>query len=275
MTIRHLPPAWHALSLALLLCSGGLRADELRRAVPPKVPPLAPSALPAAPQPSSALPADETPLLTALEGIVLVADTTPASLERLVTGVDASAVPLAQPQAIVAHLQAAIGQPASMASLQRLADGVTRLLREQGRVFVSVWIPPQDLTRGVVRVAVRPAHMEEPLQVTGAEHFSPASYLTWMRQQPGEEPDARRLQEDIDWINRNPFRNATLAAERGSTPDSTRLSLRVRERRPFRVFAGADNTGTETTDEQRIFAGLNWGNAFGRGDQLSYQYRAP
>lgn len=82
------------------------------------------------------------------------------------------------------------------------------------------------------------------------------------------------MQEDIDWINRNPFRNATLAAEPGSTHDSTRLFLRVRERRPFRVFAGMDNTSTESTDEQRIFAGFNWGNTFGRGDQLSYQYRA-
>lgn len=48
----------------------------------------------------------------------------------------------------------------------------------------------------------------------------------------------------------------------------------ARERRPFRVFAGVDNSGTKNTDEQRIFAGFNWGNAFGRGDQLSYQYRA-
>ncbi|WP_168734215.1 ShlB/FhaC/HecB family hemolysin secretion/activation protein [Pseudothauera nasutitermitis] len=265
-----------ALSLAssLTLLAATAHADELRHAAPPEVPPLAPSAPLPAPQAPSVLPADETPLLAALRGIVLVPDTSEASLQRLATGVDVSAVPLTQPQIIAAHLQASIGQPASLASLQRLANDLTRLLREQGRVFVSVWVPPQDLTDGVVRIAVVPALMEGPMQVTGAEHFSDESYLKWIRQQPGVEPDAARLQEDIDWINRNPFRNATLAAAPGSTPDTTLLALRVRERRPVRVFAGLDNTGTENTDEQRIFAGFNWGNAFGRGDQLSYQYRA-
>lgn len=258
--------------LVLLACTA--HAQDLRHAAPPQVLPLAPSAPLPEPQAPSVLTADETPLLAALKGIVLVPDTSPASLQRLTAGVDVTTVPLSQPQVIADYLQAAIGHPASLSSLQRLADGVTRLLREQGRPFVSVWVPPQDLTDGVVRLAVRPALMEGPMQVTGAEHFSPESYLKWVRQQPGSEPDARQLQEDIDWINRNPFRNATLAAAAGSTPDTTQLSLRVRERRPFRVFAGADNTGTENTDEQRIFAGFNWGNAFGRGDQLSYQYRA-
>lgn len=264
-------PGASALAAAILMaCSGLAHAQDLRNVAPPQVQPLQP-APPAVVR--AAPPAHDTPLLAALKGIVLVPDTTPASLQRVAAGVDATAVPLAQSPAIAAHLQAALGQPVSLTSLQQLADGVGRLLREQGRPFVSVWVPPQDLTDGVVRLVVRPALMDGPIQVIGAEHFSPESYLTWIRQQPGSEPDAIELQEDIDWINRNPFRNATLAAAAGSTPDTTRLSLRVRERRPFRVFAGADNTGTESTDEQRVFAGFNWGNVWGRGDQLSYQYR--
>lgn len=250
------------------------QAQDLRHAAPPEVPPIAPAAPAPEPQSPSTPSANDTRLLAELKGIVLVPDAGPASLERLATGVDTSAVPLAQSAAIDARLRQAIGQPASLASLQDLTDAVSRLLREEGRLFVSVWIPPQDLTEGIVRFAVRPAVTEGPVTVVGAEYFSPDSYSGWIRQQPGTEPDAKQLQEDIDWINRNPFRNATLAAAPGSTPDTTRLSLRVRERRPFRVFAGADNTGTESTDEERIFAGFNWGNAFGRGDQLSYQYRA-
>lgn len=269
-------PTLLALTIAATAASlGGIaHAQDLRHSAPPEVPPLAPTAPLPTPQSPSILPADESPLLASLKGIVLVPDTSDASLRRLATGVDVSAVPLAQPQPIAEHLQAAIGQPASLVSLQRLANEITKLLREQGRVFVSVWVPPQDLTDGVVRIAVIPASMEGPMQVAGAEHFSDESYFKWIRQQPGAEPNAAQLQEDIDWINRNPFRNATLAAAPGSTPDTTLLALRVRERRPVRVFAGVDNTGTKNTDEQRIFAGFNWGNAFGRGDQLSYQYRA-
>lgn len=261
------------LVIALTLLGDLAHADDLRHAAPPEVPPLPPVA-PAAPATAAPqAPVSDAPLLAALHGIVLVPDASPAALQRLAAGVDTSAVPLAQMPAITAHLQAAIGQPASLASLRGLANGISRLLREQGQPFVSVWIPPQDLTDGVVRIAVRPAVADGPVRVEGAEYFTPESYLAHVQQAAGVVIDATALQADIDWINRNPFRNATLAAAPGSTPDSTQLALRVRERRPWRIFAGADNTGTESTDEQRIFAGFNWGNAFGRGDQLSYQYR--
>ncbi|RYY50569.1 MAG: ShlB/FhaC/HecB family hemolysin secretion/activation protein, partial [Comamonadaceae bacterium] len=217
--------------------------------------------------------AGEAPIVPLLRGIVLVPDADAASLARRADGVDAGAVALAQSAAIADYLRQAVGQPASLQSLQRLPEGVSRLLREQGQPFVSAWVPPQDLGDGVVRIVVRPAVVEGPVTVTGAVQFSDSAYLRWIRQVPGAVPDTVALQEDIDWINRNAFRNAVLAAEPGSAPDTTRLSLRVRERQPWRVFAGADNSGTRTTDEQRVFAGFNWGNAFGRGDRLSYQYR--
>src|SRR5690606_9971568 len=33
-----------------------------------------------------------------------------------------------------------------------------------------------------------------------------------------------------------------------------------------------DNTGTRTTDEDRVSASVQWGNAFGRGDLMSYRF---
>ncbi|WP_343582791.1 ShlB/FhaC/HecB family hemolysin secretion/activation protein [Herbaspirillum sp.] len=259
-----------------LVCAYSIHAQDLRNAAPPVVPPLAPAEAAAKESaPLSPLPAaNEAIVLTTIKGIVLVPDTSPASLQRVVSGVDTTATPLAQSNAIGDYLRQAVGQSASLASLRRLADGISRLLHEQGRNFVSVWLPPQDLTNGVVRVVVRQAVMEGAMKVEGAEYFRPASYLTWIRQQPNALLDEAALQEDIDWINRNPFRNATLAAEAGSALDSTRLALRVREKRPLRIFAGVDNSGTKNTGEERIFTGFNWGNAFGRGDQLSYQFKA-
>jgi hemolysin activation/secretion protein len=271
VTIR---PALGAVLGCLFATALPSQAQDLRHTAPPDVPPLPPAGPPPGSQSPAAPVANEAPLLAALKGIVLVPDASAPSVRRLAAGVDATAVPLAHVPTVAAYLEQALGRPASLATLQRMADGISRLLREQGKPFVSVWVPPQDLTDGVVRLVVRPALTEGPVQVVGATYFNPRSYLAWIRQEPGTVPDARLLQEDIDWINRNPFRNATLAAEPGSAPDTTRLTLRVRERRPFRIFAGVDNTGTRTTDAERVFAGLNWGNAFGRADQLSYQYRA-
>jgi len=260
-----------ALFMGLLTMTA--HADDLRYAAPPEVPAMKVEPQPMEQEKTQAIAADATPILESLKGIVLIPDGTPAALQRLATGVDTALVSFAQSPAMADYLQKSIGQPASLHSLQHLVDGITRQLRLEGQLLVSVWLPPQDLTDGVVRIVVRPTVMEGDIQVVGAQYFSPESYKKWIRQLPDQTLDMVQLQQDIDWINRNPFRHATPAAASGSVQGSSRVSVRVQERRPVRVFAGADNTGTESTDEQRIFAGFNWGNAFGRGDQLSYQYR--
>lgn len=251
-----------------------VQADDLRYAAPPKVPAMKVEPSPAESEKPQATVVDATPILESLKGLVLIPENTPAELQRLATGVDATSVPFAQSPAMANYLQKSIGHPVSMQSLQYLVDGITRQLRLEGQLLVSVWLPPQDLTDGVVRIVVHPAVVEGEIGIEGAVYFSPESYQKWIRQQPGQALDMVQLQQDVDWINRNPFRHATPAAASGHTAGSSRISLRTQERRPLRLFAGMDNTGTKNTDEQRLFAGFNWGNAFGRGDQMSYQYRA-
>ncbi len=48
--------------------------------------------------------------------------------------------------------------------------------------------------------------------------------------------------------------------------------LRTKDHRSWRIYLGADNTGTEFTGNVRLYTGLNLGNAFGRGDLFTYQY---
>lgn len=267
---------WQTLAALTALAGIPAWAQDIRHAAPPTVPPAAPAApLPGEPAPAepSAPVTGEAIVLAELKGIVLLPDADAAGLQRTVSGVDVSAVALAHRPVIAEFLRGAIGRPASLASLNRLADGLRRLLRATGQPFVAVWLPPQDLTAGSVRIVVRPAELEGPVGVVGAEKFGADAYLRWIRQTPDQAIDVQSLQEDIAWINRNPFRNATLAAEPGSRPGATRLSLRVNEEDPLRAFFGAENNGTRTTEKNRVFLGFNWGDAFGRGDQASYQLR--
>jgi hemolysin activation/secretion protein len=48
--------------------------------------------------------------------------------------------------------------------------------------------------------------------------------------------------------------------------------IQAKDRRPIRVFAGYNNTGSQVTKEDRLFAGFNWGNAFGLGHQMTLQW---
>ena len=82
------------------------------------------------------------------------------------------------------------------------------------------------------------------------------------------------LLNDLDFINRNPLRRANVIYAPGEREGTTDVILNVDDRRPYRLYAGAENTGVPTTDRQRWFTGFNWGNAFGLDHILAYQYTA-
>ena len=219
--------------------------------------------------------APERVLVPSLRGVLFIGD--PAAAAEPVPagfqGLDTSRVALFQQHRGVAqHVNAFLGRPASLPSLSRLAMVVRLSFQERGENFVVAYVPPQDLTEGVVRVVVARARLEGEVAVEGAAYFSPAQYRRALRFAPGTELDAAALQSATDALNRNPFRRVTATVEAGAEPASSRIALHVQERRPWQFTAGYNNTGTTTTDEDRVSAGVTWGNAFGRGDVLGYSF---
>lgn len=109
------------------------------------------------------------------------------------------------------------------------------------------------------------------IRVEGNRHF-PAALL---RERFGITPGERMVEEDLETglerLNANPFRRAELLFERGKRLGESDLILSVRDRFPFRAYAGYENTGVATLGRGRWFLGFNWGNAFGRDHLLSYQ----
>lgn len=142
---------------------------------------------------------------------------------------------------------------------------------QHGEPFVSVIIPAQAVDNGVVQVEVLVARLGK-ITVAGNKHFADAEYTGALHLQPGETIDGAKLDADVDWINTNPFRHATVVAQPGRAVGTTDLTLRVQDNRPLVVRAGVDNTGTSSTSLYRLSAGVEWGDAFGRGDDASLSY---
>jgi hemolysin activation/secretion protein len=80
------------------------------------------------------------------------------------------------------------------------------------------------------------------------------------------------LQDDLDWLNENPFHTTDLVYHPGQTLGATDLELQTKDRFPARFYLGYDDTGNAETGFDRYEAGVNWGDAFGLGQQLNYQY---
>jgi hemolysin activation/secretion protein len=261
------------LILLLLLTSPSL-AQDLRDLEPKPVPQQveAPEGEIKPPEPGLPGALDETVMVEALRGVIFI-----NSQDQLqdrppvpANGLDAGRVPNLQTPEARKIADEHLGKPVSMVSLTRLAGALYLYYSEIDLPFVNITLPEQDITNGVVQFLVIETRLGE-ITIDGARYFSEDLYRSQLRLRPGKPIRKTTIDEDVDWINRNPFRQGGMFLAPGEEVGTTNLALRVNERLPLRVYAGYSNNGTDLTDKNRLNAGFNWGNAFGLGHQLSYQ----
>jgi hemolysin activation/secretion protein len=106
----------------------------------------------------------------------------------------------------------------------------------------------------------------------GNRWFSAEQLVSEIRATPGGPIASSELLADLDWLNQNPFRRVDVVFARGAQPGETDIILRTQDRRPWRLYAGFDDSGTPVTDEERWFVGVNGGDLFGLGHQANYQF---
>ena len=131
-----------------------------------------------------------------------------------------------------------------------------------------------DYEHGILRIAVVEATLDRK-ESTGSKWFSKGLLLRSLRARVGQYINRVGLLNDVALLNQNPFMQNQAVLKRGELPGTTAIDLRTQDTFPMRGYVGVDNTGTVQTGAWRWTAGLNWGNAFFQGAQLSYQYSAP
>lgn len=220
--------------------------------------------------------AGETVFIESLRGVITVPDAgqvgepVPVQFD----GVDISRTPLLSDPAAAELIKLFLNKPMSFGSADRLCSALRAWLRSMGQPFVAVYVPPQDVTAGVLRVVVQRARLDGDLNIEGEKWFSESSYRKAVPLHAGDEIDAAAIRAGVERLNSSAYRRVTVAAEPGNDSGTTRLVLRAQEARPWEVATGWNNSGTAVTDENRATAGVTWGNAFGRGDTLGYNFSA-
>lgn len=265
------------------VCCQWASAQDLDRLIPEQTPQLVSPPVDDAPEQIDRLidfgaAENENIILERLEGLIFL-----SAGDALVTNpsaymkdqqLDVSALPYLQDETFDMIANTFLGLPVSVESLKRL-EHVTRIhIRQLGRTFSTVFLPEQDITDGYIQVVVMESRFTGEIKVEGNQYFSDEQYQQWIRQTSGSTIDAQALNSDIAWLNRNPFRAVSVVASPGSEKGTTKLVVQAREREPLRFFVGANNTGTQSTTEERTLLGFNWGNAFGLGHQLTMQLTA-
>lgn len=191
---------------------------------------------------------------------------------RDVTGVDASAVGT-DGAGLESDLARYVGLPLSQALIGEIRTAIVAHYRKNNLPLVSVTVPPQEVTGGVLRLAVTVFTLGE-ISADGNERTSEEHILSTVRLEPGDVVDSGVLLEDLNWLNQNPYRNVAAIFEPGRKAGETDLTLRSREVKPWQIYAGYQNSGVESTDRDRIFAGFNTAGIPFTDHLLSYQLTA-
>ena len=130
--------------------------------------------------------------------------------------------------------------------------------------------PPQDISDGRLQVRVVAFRLGH-VRVIGTSARDGAYIKGSLRAAAGQPIEATLLAQDIDWLNRYPFRALSAAFSQGTDLGVTDLTLSATRRRPYTVYAGYDNAGSPATGEDRYFVGAQVGLPLLRDATLAYQ----
>ncbi len=252
---------------AFVLClSSGAFGQAIERNLPP----------PAAPGPSVILTPetaqsdrDARPLGPTVRSIVVLGPDEPVIAGDLAPGVDpGQSTRLSRPSA-KAQLGRFLGKPLSRKLISDIRNAIALEYRRQGYPLVSVSTPVQNISRGVLQVRVIEFVLGKKI-APGAKN--PNYVERQVRAASGQTVNANQLSEDLDWLNRYPFRKTQAIFNAGDALGQTNLILQTTEAKPWSVYAGYSNTGSPLTGFDRYFAGFTVAAPYLQDAYASYQF---
>ena len=203
------------------------------------------------------------------------ATTTPAPAGRRTFDVREFSVEgntLLTPQRIAAVLTNYIG-PA--VDIPRLTEGLGRLqllYRHQGYATVSVTLPRQKLTNGVVHVRVVEGRLSDIL-VTGNRYYSEANIR---RALPSLTTNillnSHWFQPELDHANANPDRQIYPVIGPGFDPGTSELTLKVKDRLPLHGHLEVNDKSTPGTPLLRTDASVQYNNLWQLNHEVGFNY---
>ena len=270
------------LLLMLATAPFGTQAQDYKRVAPQlptklQSPSLAIPSEPAIPIAAVSPDGSQAQVTVALKGLVVI-DGSSRIVEAGVpvsaagsTGINVSEISELNDSRFTTQLTGFLGRPLTLATLDQIKTITTTWLRAHQRPFVDVSIPPQNIGSGVVQMVVTEYKIGN-IEVRGSRYFSESLITRNSGLQTGNTLRLDDLQTDLDRLNRNPFLNVDAVFKPGEQTGETDVTLNARDRLPLRFYAGYDNLGVRSLGVPEYNVGANWGNTFGTGQILSYQF---
>ncbi|RDU97332.1 ShlB/FhaC/HecB family hemolysin secretion/activation protein [Trinickia dinghuensis] len=263
---------WTGAALAVISATAAAQSYRDVAPTPPPAP-SRPTSPPPPPEPSSG---SQQVAVADLRGIVFVKDDGKVVVrsQGLPKGKQVAAVNLPPlDDAFLAGFDKDIGHRLTFARLAEIRRSVIERFRTEGEPLVDVYVPEQDVSDGVVHIAVTEFHLGK-VTARGNRYFSEAQLVREMPLKSGGAIRESDVSTGLALLNANPYRSVDVVYSPGQSTNSTDVVLQTQDRLPLRVNAGYDNAGVQSLGRDRFFAGIDYGNLFGLDQEISYQYTA-
>jgi hemolysin activation/secretion protein/AraC-like DNA-binding protein len=179
------------------------------------------------------------------------------------------------PEAIdmaLTNIDVAYGTNVSMEGIRKALAELRAAYRERGYVTVSVALPQQKLTNGVVKVQVTEGLLAA-INVTGNHYYSSNNV---MRALPSLHTNmllnSHLLQRELDNANANRDRQIYPVIGPGPEPGTSELTLKVKEQFPLHSRLEVNNQGPPGTPDLRVNFNAQYDNLWDMEHQVGLQY---
>jgi hemolysin activation/secretion protein len=222
-------------------------------------------------------PASNRVILPALKGLVFLPEEKALRPQGLPpgsagpSGIAAPGLALLEQPGFTRSLAPFIGRALTFADLQTITRLASDWYRGHGRPFVSVTVPPQNVSSGIVQVVVS-EYRVGTVGVSGNRWFSSGLIRDESGLAQGQTLTLPGVQADLDWLNANPFRSVNAIFAPGAASGTTNVVLDTKDRLPVRLYAAYDNAGVPSLGLGEWSIGGTWGNVAGLDQLLSYQF---
>ena len=171
--------------------------------------------------------------------------------------------------AILAEYQ---NRPLSLAELFQARSAITKLYTEQGYVNSGAYIPPQELDRGIVKIAVLEGTLED-IKIKGTKRLN-SDYIRSRIERYSTTPiNVDSLLEGLQLLRLDPLiDNVSAELSAGISPGTSLLEIDVKEADNFKIHSNFDNQRSPTVGTNRRGAGLEHSNLLGFGDRITFDY---
>ena len=210
----------------------------------------APALPPPPPQITAPVEADQNADATSL-GITLKSLRVDSGSAEVLRIDDASKVASSAVPGMTAHLRRFIGQDLSRKLIAEIRTEIVRRYRAAGHPFVHVSAPEQDLSAGALTLRVQEFTVGK-IGVNDSEASDARHIVADIRLRSGQTIGSDVLAQDLDWLNRYPFRRVDAVFSPGSTPGATDVTYNAARSKPWSLGGGYANSGSPDTGLNRF-----------------------